>query len=102
MNEALKLAEVYDELKEKPKGLKTPLVERGGGLSLGQIQRVLLAISLLKNHSVLLLDEFTSALDKDLERRIVSNISSLEKTKVIITHRDINVDNSITVFVGDK
>ena len=102
LNEVLKLAEVYDELKEKPKGLKTPLVERGGGLSLGQIQRVLLAISLLKNHSVLLLDEFTSALDKDLERRIVSNISSLEKTKVIITHRDINVDNSITVFVGDK
>ena len=102
LNNALKIAEVYDEIYEKPKGLKTPLVERGGGLSLGQIQRVLLAISLLKDHLVLLLDEFTSALDKDLEKRIVSNISSLNKTKVIITHRDIEVNDSITVNVGEN
>lgn len=98
---ALKVAEVYDEIYAKPKKLKTPLVERGGGLSLGQIQRILLAISLLKDHSVLLLDEFTSALDKDLEKRIVENISSLDKTKIIITHRDIDVEDSQTVVVGE-
>ena len=98
---ALKQACVYDEIMEKPKKLNTPLQERGGGLSLGQIQRVLLAISLLLDHEILLLDEFTSALDKDLEKRIVDNIVSLNKTKVIITHRDIVVENAKVLKVGD-
>ena len=101
LNEALRLAEVYEEIYAKPKKLKTPLVERGGGLSLGQIQRILLAVSLLKDHSILLLDEFTSALDKGLEKRIVENISSLNKTKIIITHRDIDVLDSKTIMVGE-
>lgn len=101
LNEALRIAEVHDEIYAKQKGLKTPLVERGGGLSLGQIQRILLAISLLKDHSILLLDEFTSALDKDLEKRIVSNISKLDKTKLIITHRDIDVLDAQTVLLGE-
>ena len=98
---ALKQACVYDEIMEKPKKLNTPLQERGGGLSLGQIQRVLLAISLLLDHEILLLDEFTSALDKDLEKRIVDNIVSLDKTKIIITHRDIVVENAKILKVGE-
>ena len=98
---AFKVAEIYDEINAKPKKLQTPLIERGGGLSLGQIQRVLIAISLLKDHSILLLDEFTSALDKGLEKRIVDNMSSLDITKLIITHRDIDTTNSRTVVVGE-
>lgn len=102
LNKALSIAEVYDEIMAKPKKLKTKLVERGSGLSLGQIQRILLAISLLKDHPILLLDEFTSALDKDLEKKIVENISSLNKTKIIITHRDIDAKDAKIVYIGEQ
>ena len=99
--DALKVACVYDEIMERKEGLNTLLIERGGGLSLGQIQRVLLAIALLMNRPILLLDEFTSALDKDVERKIVENISKLNTTKIIITHRDISVNNSSILTLGD-
>ena len=99
---ALKIACIYDELMEKPLKLKTELSERGNGLSIGQIQRVLLAISLLKDNPILLLDEFTSALDKELEKQIVINVSKLAKTKIIITHRDISIDNARTIYLGEN
>ena len=50
--EALKIANIYDELMEKKNKLDTKLIERGGGLSLGQIQRVALAISILNNKKI--------------------------------------------------
>ena len=81
--------------------MKTIINERGNGLSLGQIQRVLLAISILQNKPILLLDEFTSALDKELEKRIVINVSKLNKTKIIITHRDISLIEARTIMLGD-
>lgn len=86
---------------EKPLKMKTIINERGNGLSLGQIQRVLLAISILQNKPILLLDEFTSALDKELEKRIVINVSKLNKTKIIITHRDISLIEARTIMLGD-
>ena len=91
---ALKIANIYDELMEKKNKLDTKLIERGGGLSLGQIQRVALAISILNNKKILLLDEFTSSLDPKLEENIVLSISKLEKTKLIITHHNIEIDGS--------
>ncbi len=99
---ALKTACVYDEIMQKPEGLRTSLNERGNGLSLGQIQRILLAIALLKDHPVLLLDEFTSALDKELEKKIVMNVASLNRTKIIITHRDIFLPDAKTVYIGEE
>lgn len=98
--ESLKISCVYDEIMAKPSKLDTILNERGGGLSLGQIQRILLAVALLKNNPILLLDEFTSALDKELEKNIVINVSKLNKTKIIITHRDIELDNAKVVKIG--
>ena len=86
---------------EKPLKMKTIINERGNGLSLGQIQRVLLAISILQNKPILLLDEFTSALDKELEKRIVINVSKLNKTKIIITHRDISLSEARTIVLGE-
>lgn len=100
--DSLKVACVYDEIMAKPNKLDTILNERGGGLSLGQIQRILLAVALLKDNPILLLDEFTSALDKELERNIVVNVSKLNKTKIIITHRDIELENAKVVKVGDE
>lgn len=96
--EALKLANIYDEIMAMPKGLDTLLGERGSGLSLGQIQRILIAIALLKDSKVLLLDEFSSALDSNNEDIIIENLKKLNKTIIYVTHRSKTIDDKIVVL----
>lgn len=73
---------------ELPEGLDTPLRERGGGLSEGQLQRLAVARALLSDRPVLLLDEATSALDGETERKLLENIKNTSgKTCLIVTHR---------------
>ena len=88
MTEAAKAAEIYDVIAELPDGFDTAIGERGHGLSEGQVQRIAIARALLFDAPILLLDECTSAVDGDTERRILENIKELKgKTVVIITHR---------------
>ena len=71
-----------------PEGLDTPLRERGGGLSEGQLQRLAVARALLSERPILLLDEATSALDGETEKRLLENIrKEKNKTCLIVTHR---------------
>ena len=71
-----------------PEGLQTPLSERGGGLSEGQLQRLAVARAILSDRPILLLDEATSALDSETEERLLANIKNLQnKTCIIVTHR---------------
>ncbi|MDE5547054.1 MAG: ABC transporter ATP-binding protein/permease [Anaeroplasmataceae bacterium] len=91
--EALKLTNIYDELLELPEGLDTVLKERGSGLSLGQIQRIWIAIALLSDRPILLLDEFSSALDSKNEEIIMSRLTELHKTIIFISHRSKEMEN---------
>ncbi len=91
--DALNKACLLDDINKMPLKLDTPLKERGQGLSTGQIQRILIAISLLNSKEVLLLDEFTSSLDMKTEQEIVLSLSSLKKTIIMISHRKIEIDN---------
>ena len=95
--EALKKTRIYDDLMKLEKGIDTELKERGQGLSLGQIQRILIAISLLNGKQVMLLDEFTSALDNTNERQIVQDLINLDKTLIIVSHRRLDIDNVRTI-----
>ena len=101
IDEALKLACIYDEIYQKKDKLDTIIKEGGDGLSLGQIQRILLAIALLENRKVLLLDEFTSSLDQETEKKIVNNVIKLPLTKIIITHRAIDIDGAKVLELGN-
>ena len=84
---------------ELPEGLKTSLTERGGGLSEGQLQRLAIARALLSDRPVLLLDESTSALDSDTEKRVLENISAMkEKTCILVTHRPAALEIADTVL----
>lgn len=75
---------VYD----LPDGIDTFCSEQGGGLSEGQAQRVCIARALLRDRSILLLDESTSALDPETERQLLSNLLKTKKhTVLFITHR---------------
>ena len=87
--DALEKACAADFVRALPLGLETPLKERGGGLSEGQLQRLSIARALLCNAPVLLLDEATSALDMETERRLLHSIMHAEsrRTCIVTTHR---------------
>lgn len=90
---ACKTAEIHDYIASLPQGYDTPLTERGGGLSEGQVQRLSLARALLADSPILLLDEATSALDETTELKVLQNIKSLkDKTVILVTHRKTAID----------
>ena len=69
-------------------GIDTLLGERGAGLSEGQMQRIAIARAIYSESPILLLDEASSALDADTEKRLLLNLRSMtDKTVVIVTHR---------------
>ncbi|MDC0158027.1 ATP-binding cassette domain-containing protein, partial [Verrucomicrobia bacterium] len=82
----VRLKEFVEDL---PEGLDTMVGEHGMRLSGGQCQRVALARSLYHDRSMLVLDESTSSLDGETEKRIITELKELrgEKTIVMIAHR---------------
>lgn len=79
-----------DFVTELPKGMDSPCFEAGGGLSEGQAQRIAIARGLLRPGSILLLDEFSSALDNETENTLLERLTSemTGKTMIFITHRE--------------
>lgn len=86
---AIEIACVNDFLPNLPDGIHTVVGERGARLSGGQRQRVAIARAVLSNAPILVLDEATSAVDMNLERRILGNLMSMGGSRTIfgITHR---------------
>jgi len=80
------LRDVIDVL---PRGIDTPIGERGVRLSGGQRQRVAIARALYKRPEIMILDEATSALDMESEGKIRETINNLhgKMTLLIISHR---------------
>lgn len=92
MREALNRA-CADFVFTLPEGLDTVCSEDGGGLSEGQAQRIAIARALLREGSIMLLDEATSSLDPDTEQRLLRNLlERRDKTIIFITHRMAVVD----------
>ncbi len=81
-------AEIWQEIAAMPMGIRTRVADAGNGLSGGQIQRILLARALYRRPSVLFLDEATSHLDHETERRVFENLSALNITTVSVAHRN--------------
>ena len=97
MAEALRIA-AAEFVFQLPEGLDTECSENGGGLSEGQAQRIAIARALLRRGSILLLDEFSSSLDPETEKRLMENLSSAlpGRTMIFITHR-----RKITEYCSD-
>lgn len=89
IKEAAIRAEINNEIEKFKNGYNTILGERGVNLSGGQVQRVSISRSFLKNASIYLFDDCFSSLDSDTEERLISNLNSTfkDKTIVIVSHR---------------
>ena len=91
--EALSTA-AADFVKGLPYGIDTQCFEKGAGLSEGQAQRIAIARALLRPGSVLLLDEFSSALDAETETVLMERLTKElpDHTMIFITHREKIID----------
>ena len=87
--EAAKKARCYDFIMALPDGFDTMVGEAGDTLSGGEKQRIAIARAILKDSPIVILDEFTNALDVENEHHILKAIDNLvkDKTVIIIAHR---------------
>ena len=91
---ACKLANIYEEIIAFENGYNTMLTENGTNLSGGQKQRIEIARAILKNSKIILLDEPTSALDSENQKKLFETLTKLKKNKTIfvIAHKLSNYD----------
>lgn len=101
---AAKKARCHDFIKSLQKGYETKIGEAGSTLSGGEKQRIAIARAILKDAPIVILDEFTSALDVENERHILQAIDNLvqNKTVVMIAHRLETVRKADNIIVLDK
>jgi ATP-binding cassette subfamily B protein len=86
---AARIAEIDHFIRSLPGGYETPVGERGVSLSSGQRQRIALARAVVRNPTLLLLDEVTSALDQTTEAAIMKTLRrvSFGRSMIFVTHR---------------
>jgi len=102
--QAARLAYAHEFIMGLPQGYDTKLAEGGKNLSGGQRQRLAIARAFVKNAPVLLLDEMSSALDKESERLIQLAINHYrrDRTILMIAHRLQSVVTADMIVVLDR
>jgi ATP-binding cassette subfamily B protein len=101
---AARAAAVHDVILSFPNGYDTLVGEKGITLSGGQKQRVAIARTLLKNPSILILDDSTSSVDTETEASIRDSLQQLmqHRTTFIIAHRIQSVMKADLILVLEK
>lgn len=103
---AAKMAAVDDNIEEFPEKYETVLGERGVTVSGGQKQRISIARALLKDSSILILDDSLSAVDTSTETTLLANLAKERegKTTILIAHRISTIqqmDKIVFIDEGD-
>jgi ATP-binding cassette subfamily B protein len=98
------IASLAPDLVAFPNGLDTIVGERGLTLSGGQKQRVTLARALLRQPSILLLDDCLSAVDTATEEEILGNLRTVfnGRTVFLVSHRISTVKDANLILVLDE
>jgi subfamily B ATP-binding cassette protein MsbA len=98
---AARLANADGFIRQKSNGFQTNVGDRGGKLSGGERQRLTIARALLKNPSILILDEATSSLDTESERLVQEAINNVmkDRTSLVIAHRLSTIRHADEILV---
>jgi len=104
VKQAVEKASLGELIKNLSEGLETIVGEKGIRLSGGQQQRIGIARALYRDPEILILDEATSSLDQQTEKKIIESIQLLKrkKTLIIITHRLATIKDCDKIFFIDK
>ena len=101
---AARAAHALEFIEAMPHGMDTLIGERGVKLSGGQRQRLAIARAVLKDAPILILDEATSSLDSESERRIQEAVETLRagRTTLVIAHRLSTIEGADRIIVMDR
>jgi ABC-type multidrug transport system fused ATPase/permease subunit len=103
---AARLAGAHEFIVTQPKGYETRIGELGGLVSGGQMQKLALARALLRNPSILILDEFTSQYDAESELEVHNTLREFRsgRTVFVIAHRlnTLELADRIVVLDGGR
>lgn len=104
VKQAAIMADANHFIQSLPEGYDTIVGERGVGLSGGQKQRISLARALLKNPSILILDDTTSAVDMETESYIQTQLNNIKNrcTIFVIAYRISSICNADQILVMDN
>jgi subfamily B ATP-binding cassette protein MsbA len=104
LESAAKAANAYEFILEQSKGFQSIIGEKGVRLSGGQRQRLAIARAILRNSPILILDEATSSLDTESERKVQIALENLmrDRTTLVIAHRLSTIQQADSIIVLDK
>jgi len=104
IEEAARIAQIYDEIIEFPEGMNTVIGEKGITLSGGQRQRVAIARAILMNAPIFILDDALASVDIQTEERILEGLEKvlLGKTSIFVTHRIAPLRRADRIVVLDE
>ncbi len=102
--EAAKAAYAHEFIMDLPNGYETNIGELGMTLSAGQRQRITVARAILRNPSILILDEATSSLDIESEQKVQKALERLiaGRTTIVIAHRLSTVQKATKILVMNR
>jgi ATP-binding cassette subfamily B protein len=104
IEEAARIAQIYDEIVRFPEGMNTVVGEKGITLSGGQRQRIAIARAILMNAPIFILDDALSSVDIQTEERILGEMERFfrGKTSILVTHRIAPLRRADRIIVLDE
>ena len=96
---AARRASLADDIRAMEMGMHTPVGEHSGLFSGGQVQRILIAATLVRKPGIMLLDEATNWLDNRSQAQVMRSIAEIAATRIVVAHRLSTIRNADRIYV---